>query len=79
MSKFIIISRHRLFQFHPFPASVPILNPLKTPDNQRFSWVFRKYKMGALARNKLRKLESKNLRNINMLFYCSTFVAFRNM
>ena len=27
-----------------------------------------KYKMGGLARNKLRKLESKNLRNINMSF-----------
>lgn len=27
------------------------LHPLKTPENQRFSGVFRGYKMGALARN----------------------------
>ena len=44
--------RHRLLK--PFLANVPILCPLKTPENQRFSGVFRGYKMGKLARNELR-------------------------
>ena len=34
---------------NPFLANVPILYPLKTPENQRFSGVFRAYKMGTLA------------------------------
>ena len=38
---------------NPFLANVPILYPLKTPENQRFSDVFRGYKMGTLARNGL--------------------------
>ena len=37
--------------FNPFLANVPILYPLKTPQNQGFSGVFRGYKMGTLARN----------------------------
>ena len=39
----------------PFPANVPILCPMKTRENQRFSGVFRGYKMGTLARNGLIK------------------------
>ena len=39
----------------PFLADVPILYPLKTPENQRFSVVFRGYKLGTLARYGLRK------------------------
>ena len=38
---------------NPFLANVSILYPLKTPENQRFSGVFRGYKMGTLARNGL--------------------------
>ena len=38
---------------NPFLANVPILYPLKTPENQRFSGVFRGYKSTALARNGL--------------------------
>ena len=34
-------------------TSVPILYPLKIPENQRFSGVFRGYKMGPLAGNGL--------------------------
>ena len=41
------------FYLNPFLASVPILHPLKTPENQRFSGDFRVYKMGTLARNVL--------------------------
>ena len=41
---------------NPFLSTVPILYPLKTPENQRFSGVFRGYKMGTLARNGLRML-----------------------
>ena len=36
---------------NPFLANVPILYLLKTPENQRFPGVFRRYKMGTLARN----------------------------
>ena len=36
-----------------FLANVPILYPLKTSENQRFSGGFRRYKMGTLARNGL--------------------------
>ena len=39
--------------FNPFLASVPILYPLKTPENLWFSGVFRGYEMGTLARNGL--------------------------
>ena len=38
-------------EFNPFLTNVPILYPLKTPENQRFSGVFRGYKMETLARN----------------------------
>ena len=38
----------------PFLVNDPILSPLKTPQNQMFSGVFRGYKMGTLARNRLR-------------------------
>ena len=36
-----------------FQINVFILYPMKTPEKQRFSGVFRGYKMGALARNGL--------------------------
>ena len=39
--------------FKPFLAYFPILNPLKTPENQKFFCVFRVYEMGKLARNGL--------------------------
>ena len=39
--------------FNSFLTNVPILYRLKTPENQRFSGVFRGYKMGTLARNGL--------------------------
>ena len=42
--------------FNPHLANVPILYPLKTPENQRFSGVFRGYNMGILARNGLQIL-----------------------
>ena len=34
-------------------GNVPILYPLKTPENQRFSGFFGGYKIGTLARNEL--------------------------
>ena len=42
-----------MYLFNPFLANIPILYPLKTSENQRFSGVFRDYKMGTLARNGL--------------------------
>ena len=50
-----------LLNLTPFLVNIPILYPLKTPENQRFSGVSRGYKMGILARNGLRTL---NLRYI---------------
>ena len=42
-----------MVNINPFPANVPILHPLKTPENHRFSSVFRGYKTGTLAGNGL--------------------------
>ena len=41
------------YVFKPFLADVPILYPLKTPENQKVSNVFRGYKIGILSRNGL--------------------------
>ena len=41
---------------NPFQANVPILYPLKTPENQRISCIFRGYKMRTLGRNKLKRM-----------------------
>ena len=38
---------------NPFLANIPILYPLKAPENQRLSGVSRGYKMGTLAGNGL--------------------------
>ena len=35
--------------FNPIHANVPLLYPLKTSENQRFSGVFRRYRNGTLA------------------------------
>ena len=50
-----------------FPANVPILYPLKTPENQRFSGIFRGYKMGTLAGNGLNI--RKNEKNVAHLYF----------
>ena len=57
---FFIIKDYRTWPFYnlfinQFLANVPILYPLKTPENQRFFGVFRGYKMGTLARNGLKE------------------------
>ena len=44
--------------FDPFLASVLILYPLKTPESQKFSVVFRGYKMEALVLNGLTTYEN---------------------
>ena len=41
---------------NPFLPNVPILYPLKTPKKQRFSGVFKGYKVGTLARNGLKNV-----------------------
>ena len=43
---------------NPFSVNVPILYPLKTPENQKFFGVFRGYKMGTLAIIELNDLQS---------------------
>ena len=40
------------FSLNPFLTNVPLLYPLKTPENHWFSGVFRGYKIGTLARNR---------------------------
>ena len=40
-------------EVNPFPASIPVLYPLKTLENLWFSGVFRGYKFGTLAGNGL--------------------------
>ena len=52
-------------RFFPFMAKVLILYPLKIPESQRFSGVFKGYKMGALARNELKVSEAA-------IFSCSS-------
>ena len=59
-----VILRRR--QINPFQANVPILYPLKTPENLWCFGVFRGYKMRALARNGLGVQES--LHNIIPLY-----------
>ena len=64
--KIILLKNKKLMKvdFNPFLANVPILYPLKTPENQRFSGVFRGYKMGKLARNGL--MQSKKKLNLKI-------------
>ena len=45
-----IIGTLQIHIVNPILANVPILYPLKTPENQRFPGIFRGYKMGTLAR-----------------------------
>ena len=50
--------RNILHFLNPLLANIPILYPLKTPENLRFSSVFRGYKMGILARSGLRQMKT---------------------
>ena len=50
----------RVNEINPFLANVLILYTLKSSENQRFSGVFRGYKMRALAKNSLKSLKLKN-------------------
>ena len=52
---------------NPFLANVSILYPLKTLVNQRFSGIFREYKIGKLARNGLNFLIQ--YQQLMLLFY----------
>ena len=56
-----------LINSKPFLSNVPILNPLKTPKNQKFSGVFRGYKMGTLAGNRLLILSADYLHCNNVI------------
>ena len=39
--------------FNPFSSNVPLLNPLKTSENWRFSDIFRGFRSGTLVENGL--------------------------
>ena len=41
------------FSYNPFSTNVPLLHPLKTSENPRFSDVFRGYRSGTLIENGL--------------------------
>ena len=49
---------------NPFLANVPILHPLKTPENRRFAGVFSGCKMGTLARNGLKSAKKEEKSDI---------------
>ena len=51
---FLYFLNFSFVQFNPLLANIPILYPPKTPENQRFSGVFRGYEMGILASNRLK-------------------------
>ena len=58
------------FRVNPFPANVPILDPLKTLERLRFSCVFKGYKMGTLTRNGLIFLNFQDFETYHLhLFY----------
>ena len=67
----MLLSKNDSF-FSPFQARVPILYPLKTPENLSFSGVFRGYKMEALVRNELIK-SIKTLTEIYILYVHNIF------
>ena len=52
----INIRSFELHELNRFVANVPILYRMKTPENLWFSGVFRGYKMGALAKNGLKRV-----------------------
>ena len=49
--------------YQPIFDQCPVLHPLKIPEKQRFSCVFRRYKMGALARNGLNTTFTSDLKD----------------
>ena len=53
------------YLINPFLANIPILYPLKTPENQRFCGVFRGYKMETLAGNGL----NTNIKGTTKLYF----------
>ena len=67
----MLLSKNHSF-FSPFQSRVPILYPLKTPENLSFSGVFRGYKMEALVRNDLIK-SIKTLTEIYILYVHNIF------
>ena len=47
---FFLIDREAIIK-NTFLANVPILYPMKTPENHNFPFAFRECKMGSLGRN----------------------------
>ena len=45
--------RKQLMVFNPFSTNVPLLYPLKTSENWKFSDIFRRYRSGTLFENEL--------------------------
>ena len=55
----------RISFVNPFSTSVPLLYPLKTSENLRFSDVFRGYRSGTLVKNRL--MQFQKFVDINLL------------
>ena len=55
-------------------TTAPILNPLKIPENQKFSIVFRVYKMGTLARNTLIRGNNPPFSSIQLRKLCANYL-----
>ena len=61
-------------KFNPFLANAPILYSLKTPENQKFSGVFRGYKMGTLTRDGLNLTSSRKPFYHNITHYVNKWI-----
>ena len=57
---------HLIGIFNPFLTNVPILYPLKTPENIWFSGVIMCYKMGAMTRNRLKSTFKSIIPSLNI-------------
>ena len=73
-------SKSTMQLLNPFSTNVPLLYPLKTSENQRFSDVFRGYRSGTLVENGLRYVLASWLFStdcITLTFtFCFDFVIF---
>ena len=59
--------------FNPFSSNVPLLYPLKTSENLRFSDIFRGYRIGTLLENGLRIFQMKLSQRSPRIHFLKTF------
>ena len=59
-SSMCIQAKRVMWIINPFSTNVPLLYPLETSENQRFSDIFRGYRSGTLVENDLKDEEDVN-------------------